>query len=280
MSKKLLLMLAGLLAVALIGCGRGKTVEFHLKLEVPGDSSPNERKNIENNFDRYRDMTIEIIRKRLDAQGMRCDGIAPEGDRGIVVRTAIPKGKDEQMLKNLFIGGRLEFRLVDEDSDWLIEQNLAKFKQEHPNGTKAEEQKFLADNAPENCEYLTVLDTDKNKQTVLRRYYVSRDVEMDGFDIIRADAVKDQWGRNQISLGFNSKGGQEFAEVTGRNIGRQLAIVFDGRLYCAPNIMQKITGGVAQITGSFSEDESKSIADALVGGSLPLEVTVVSVKKR
>ena len=253
-------------------------VEFYLKLDQLKNLDEKKRKEVSESFDRYREVAIEILRKRLEAERIFEAEIAKFGKDQIVLRApVVAKDEKAKLLDIIKNSARLEFRLVHEENDRLIEQNLAKFKQEHPDGSKAEEQKFLADNAPENYEFLTVLDTDKNKQSVLRYYYVSLDVEMDGSNIRRADAVKDQWGKRQISLGFNSQGGQDFAEVTGRNVHRQLAIVLDGRLYCAPNIVQKITGGDAQITGSFSEEEAKSIADALVSGSFPFQITVDAV---
>ena len=288
MSKKLLLVLAALLAVALIGCGKtpkkpeqGKSVEIHLKLEVPDDASPEKRKDIEDNFARYRDETIGIIRKRLEARKMPCVRIAPEGERGIVVRTAIPEEKDEQKLKNLFIGARLEFRLVHRDSEALVAQYLAEFRSANKDGDdtgRLKEQAYLQSKAPAGYELMSALETYKNKSE-LRYYYVSKEIEMDGRNIKEAYPDKDQWGL-KINLSFNAKGAEDFARVTRRNVGRQLAIVLDGRLYCAPNIREAITGGRAQISGSFTEDEAETIAYALTGGGLPLKVTVENVEKR
>jgi len=289
MSKLLLPVLVALLAVALAGCGktpkkpeRGAPVEIHLKLDVPDGSSAKKRKDIEDNFSLYRDATIEIIRRRLEARGMPCDRIAPEGDRGIAVRTAIPKGEDEQMLKKLFIGGHLEFRLVHRESDALIQQYLAEFRSINKDGDDAgriKEQKYLQSKAPAGYECMSTLEMDKNKKAELHYYYVSKDFEMDGKIIKKAYPDKDLFRQLRISLSFNTKGAEDFARVTRRNVGRQLAIVLDGVLYCAPNIREPITGGNAQISGNFSEDEVKSIADALVSGDLPLKVTVENVEK-
>ena len=89
--------------------------------------------------------------------------------------------------------------------------------------------------------------------------------------------AKDQWGKRQIDLRFSPQGAEDFARVTTANVHRQLAIVLDGKLYCAPNIKEPITGGGAVISGSFSEDEAKSIADALVSGSFPFQIKVNAV---
>ena len=284
MPKKLLLVLAALLAVALVGCGKAKKkVEIHLKLEVHDDASPAKRKEIENNFARYRDETIEIIRKRLVARRMPYDRIAPEGERGIVVRTAIPKGEDERMLKNLFMAGRLEFRLVHERSEELVQQNLAEFQginkgEDDPD--KLKEQEYLKSMAPAGYELMSALEMDRNKKAELRYYYVSKEIEIDGRNIKTARPDKNQWCGHVVSLSLNDRGAEDFERVTRRNAGRQLAIVLNGRLCCAPWIREPITGGRVEISGRFTEEETEAIAAVLMHGTLPLKVTVMSVENR
>ena len=95
--------------------------------------------------------------------------------------------------------------------------------------------------------------------------------------VARAMPVRDQFGQTKISLEFNSAGAERFGEVTGKNLGRQLAIVLDGKLYCAPVIQSAITGGSAEISGRFSNEEAKDIADALTSGSFPFRIKVTAV---
>ena len=98
---------------------------------------------------------------------------------------------------------------------------------------------------------------------------------MDGKNITMARAHRDEMtGQLQIMLQFNADGAEEFKVVTEKNVGKQLAIVLDGKLYCAPRVNETIAGGNASISGSFTEEEAKSIADALVSGSFPFKISV------
>jgi len=67
-------------------------------------------------------------------------------------------------------------------------------------------------------------------------------------------------GYSQIDFSLTPDGKEQFAEVTGRNTGRRLAIVIDGQLITAPVIQAQITGGKGQITGNFTEQEAKDLA--------------------
>jgi preprotein translocase subunit SecD len=67
-------------------------------------------------------------------------------------------------------------------------------------------------------------------------------------------------GAPVIDIAFTDKGAKHFAEVTRQNIGKRLAIIIDGQVYSAPVIRAEITGGAAQISGSFSEQEARDLA--------------------
>lgn len=85
-----------------------------------------------------------------------------------------------------------------------------------------------------------------------------------------------QTGEVQVSLQFDKEGGTLFEEITGRNVGKPVAIFLDGQIISAPTVQQKISGGQAVITGSFSIDEAKVLAQRLNAGALPLPVQLVS----
>ena len=100
--------------------------------------------------------------------------------------------------------------------------------------------------------------------------------DLTGADLQSASVVFDnQTGKPTISLQFTSDGGNKFSEITGRNIGKQLPIILDNQLLSAPSVQQKITGGSAQITGSFTVDEAKKLAIQLNAGALPVPVNLV-----
>ena len=251
-------------------------VEFYLKLEELDNLDADKRQDVKNNFNRYREVAIETLRKRLEAKNIFEAEVTEYGERGIALRAPIV-AKDEKLalLEVIKNSARLEFRLVHQHSEALVQQHLDEFRSAHKgedDAGKLKELEYLRSKAPAGYECMSALEMDKNKKAELHYYYVSRDVEMDGKNIKMAYPDKGEFGQRRISLSFNTKGAEDFARVTRRNVGRQLAIVLDDVLYCAPNIREAITGGNAQISGNFSEEEVKSIADALVSGSFPFKI--------
>jgi protein-export membrane protein SecD len=110
-------------------------------------------------------------------------------------------------------------------------------------------------------------------------YYVKGSPEMRG-DIIKDARVSiDQGGmaagRAKVDLEMNSKGALRFASVTAANVNKFLAIVLDSTVYSAPRIIQKISGGRAEITGSFTMNDAKNLAIVLRAGALPAPVKII-----
>ncbi len=214
-------------------------------------------------FDRYRDVAIETLRKRLEGQKIFEAEIAPSGSDYIALRAPIV-AKDEKLklLELIKMSAKLNFRLVAENNAELVREYLS-----DPHGFQT----------PPGYELMSTSEFRPGQAPEVSYFFVSRRVEMTGKGITRAMATKNEFGRREIVLSFNRQGAEEFANVTRDNIGRMLAIVLDGKLYCAPTINQAITGGQAQITGAFSEEEAKNIADALVSGSFPFQIRVNAV---
>ncbi|MCD6501643.1 protein translocase subunit SecD, partial [bacterium] len=82
-------------------------------------------------------------------------------------------------------------------------------------------------------------------------------------------------GKPVVNMSFDAKGSRIFAQVTGANIGRRLAIVLNDKVFSAPNIRGKISGN-AQITGIDELDEAKMISIVLRAGSLPVPLNIKS----
>jgi len=102
------------------------------------------------------------------------------------------------------------------------------------------------------------------------------ETNLTGADLNSASVVFDsQTGKPAISLQFSKEGGDKFAEITGRNIGKQLPIVLDGQIISAPVVQGQITGGDAQITGNFTIDEAKQLSIQLNAGALPIPVELI-----
>ena len=83
-------------------------------------------------------------------------------------------------------------------------------------------------------------------------------------------------GAPTVSLQFNSDGAKLFADITKRNIGKQVAIFLDGQIISAPVVQQQITGGQAVISGSFTADDAKQLATRLNAGALPVPISLIS----
>lgn len=79
-----------------------------------------------------------------------------------------------------------------------------------------------------------------------------------------------------VSLQFNEEGAKIFEELTTRNVGKPLPIYIDGLPISVPTVQEAISGGKAQITGSFTIDEAKSLARNLNAGALPVPITLIS----
>ena len=85
-------------------------------------------------------------------------------------------------------------------------------------------------------------------------------------------------GSPQVGLEFDSEGEELFAEITERNIGKQVAIFLDNYIISAPTVNSKITGGQAVISGSFDIREAKQLAQRLNAGALPVKISLISQK--
>ncbi|MBQ9536684.1 MAG: protein translocase subunit SecD [Desulfovibrionaceae bacterium] len=104
---------------------------------------------------------------------------------------------------------------------------------------------------------------------------IERDTMLSGEDVEDARPSFDQMNQAYVSLTFNSRGGRIFEKVTGENVGRRMAIVLDDKIYSAPVIRERIGGGRASISGSFTTAEAQDLAIVLRAGSLPAPVTVL-----
>jgi preprotein translocase subunit SecD len=79
-----------------------------------------------------------------------------------------------------------------------------------------------------------------------------------------------------VSLQFNEEGAKLFEQITEKNVDKIIAIYIDNQLISAPKVNEKISGGKAQISGSFTVDEAKTLARNLNAGALPVPITLVS----
>ena len=98
---------------------------------------------------------------------------------------------------------------------------------------------------------------------------------LEGDVIVSATDDYDQNGRPSVSMTMNSDGARRWAQLTKQNIGKPIAIALDGYIYSAPNVMNEITGGQSQITGQFSQEDTKDLANVLKSGKMPAPAKIV-----
>ncbi len=98
---------------------------------------------------------------------------------------------------------------------------------------------------------------------------------LEGDVIVDAKDDFDRYGKPCVSMSMNTDGSRRWAQLTKQNIGKSIAIVLDGYVYSAPNVMNEITGGNSQITGNFTPEESKDLANVLKSGKMPAPAHIV-----
>ena len=98
---------------------------------------------------------------------------------------------------------------------------------------------------------------------------------LEGDVIVSATDDYDNNGRPSVSMTMNSDGARRWAQLTKQNIGKPIAIALDGYIYSAPNVQNEITGGQSQITGQFTQEDTKDLANVLKSGKMPAPAKIV-----
>ena len=110
-------------------------------------------------------------------------------------------------------------------------------------------------------------------------YVLSKDPLMKGTEVasaqMRLDLDQERPGAPGVSFTLTGRGGALFADITGANVGRQLAIVLDNKVQSAPTIHERIPRGQASITGTFTEEDAQDLAIVLRAGALPAPVNII-----
>ena len=98
---------------------------------------------------------------------------------------------------------------------------------------------------------------------------------LEGDVVVSAKDEYDQFGKPAVSMSMNTDGSRRWAQLTKQNIGKSIAIVLDGYVYSAPNVNTEITGGNSQITGHFTPEQAKDLANVLKSGKMPAPACIV-----
>jgi len=212
---------------------------------------------------------IEIIRNRIDQYGVAETSITKQGDKWIMVQ--LPGVSNPQRAEEL-IGktAMLEFRIVKNDTtdaQKAFEKLETIEKPFDDNGNLVDS---VAKLVPAGYQIM------RNKEGGYS--LVTSTVSVTGADLENARVVMmSDNGYPAVSFSFNAEGAKKFGQLTGANIGKQLAIVLDNTIQSAPTVQSRITKE-GQITGSFSPEEARALAIVLKAGALPAPVKVIEKK--
>ncbi|MBQ8521106.1 MAG: protein translocase subunit SecDF, partial [Bacteroides sp.] len=122
-------------------------------------------------------------------------------------------------------------------------------------------------------------DFDKSGQVY--ELYAIKSTERNGRAPLEGDVITDarnefdQYNNPCVSMSMNTDGARRWAVMTKNNIGRAIAIVLDGYVYSAPNVNGEISGGNSQITGNFTPEVTKDLANVLKSGKMPAPARIV-----
>ncbi len=230
-------------------------VAFLLEVEDDGVSEDLAEHEREENLSK----AIEIIGDRVNEFGVAEPIIRPVGTNRIEVQLPGISTKDNpEVVDAVKKPARLDFRLV------------------HPN---LRPQMVPRDQYPTGYEVMLLEGEDREGNVFTEELFVKRIPEMTGEMVATAFPSMDNYGRFKVNIQFNNEGAERFADVTEeisqmgtpQRPGR-LAIVLDGRLSSAPTVRERIGGGSAEISGSFTQREAIDLANVL---NNPLDVELV-----
>lgn len=196
---------------------------------------------------------LETIRNRIDQFGVSEPIIQREGINHIVVQ--LPGIKDPKRAIEL-IGktARLEFKMVDEGANPQPGMPIS-----------PEDERVIEKKVDQATGAVTEIPYVLKKKTL-----ITGDLLTDAQ--VRIDS---QFNQPYVAIEFNSLGAKLFDQVTAANVGKRFAIVLDNNVYSAPVIRERISGGSAQISGSFTEKEAADLAIVLRAGALPAPVKII-----
>ena len=256
---------------------------------------------------------VAIIRQRIDASGVSEAEINTQGSQNVVV--SIPGSPDQATINRIESSAKLEFRAVLQStaaptssvggsasptpspSDLSGLQSTPSTKPTDGSDLAYITPKLAAQFAAFSCNQvdstnanvadpkkpLITCDSSSQYKYLLGPVEVAGETISDATNAIETNQQGVSTGRWVVNIVFNGKGTQEFSAVTTRlnkfpttDVRNQFAIVLDGRIISAPTTNAVITNGKPQISGSFTQASSKTLADQLKFGALPIGFKVQS----
>jgi preprotein translocase subunit SecD len=196
---------------------------------------------------------LERTRRRVDKYGVAEAAIYKQEQDQIALQLPGVKNPQEA-IAFIQTAGRLEFKLVDTDPNDFQKANAGK--------------------APEGTQLLFEERENEVGKIVKQPVLVYSKTLLTGDRLKEAKVGIDDRNRPDVNITFDGEGAKIFDRITADNVGKQLAIILDGSVYSAPRIQDRISGGSAQITGSFTHEEAAKLAIVL-RESLPAPVKII-----
>ena len=145
----------------------------------------------------------------------------------------------------------------------------------------AELNKFIASRefkavAPRDLHLLWGVAPVSEEEQIFELYAVKgAQASLEGDVVMSAADSFDQYGNPCVTMAMNARGSNQWARLTKNNIGKAIAIVLDGYVYSAPDVRGEITGGRSEITGNFTIEATKDLANVLRSGKMPAPARIV-----
>jgi preprotein translocase subunit SecD len=202
---------------------------------------------------------LETIERRVNELGVAEPIVAPYSVGGYQILVQLPGVSDVARAKEIIRNtALLELKIV-EDGPAISREALLETR----NGVVPPEMEVVSGVSD-------VLDSGGGAGAVY--YMVRRVAAVTGRDLRNARPSLDEFNQPAVSFSFNREGARKFGDVTGQNIGSNLAIILDGRVQTAPQIQSRINAE-GRITGSFSQEEAADLSLVLRSGALPASLT-------
>jgi preprotein translocase subunit SecD len=196
----------------------------------------------------------QTIERRVNELGVAEPQIAQQGQNGDQILVQLPGVTDVERAKGIIQStGRLELKIVEQG----------------PSPTR--ESLLVNGQVPSGMELIPG-SSGSPGDSGTSWYMVRAAAAVTGRDLRTARPTLDENNQPAVSFSLNTDGGRRFGKVTGENVGRQLAIVLDGRVQSAPRLESRITTD-GRITGSFTQQEAADLALILRSGSLSAGLT-------
>lgn len=213
---------------------------------------------------------LETIRNRVDQFGVAEPLIQRQGLKQLVVQ--LPGIEDPKRAKDLIKETAiLEFKMLDDGNKMALDLPARVDK-----GKEEETLAKIRDKLPEGDEVLfeRVIDKDLGREYRIP-YLVKKRVMLTGDVLSDARVAIGQFNDPYVSVTFDTKGAREFERITAENVKKRMAIVLDNTIYSAPVIQERISGGRAQISGTFTTQEANDLAIVLRAGALPAPLKII-----